>query len=224
MDLTSVVKADRDVSVSRDVAVAASSVSSQSVKDTKSGATSAAPVVPAVTSSAAAKSSSSHGSSKGDKPSAIANLLKKNVWEQEPYSAKASIKDSTLAEESTFSSDLSLRREIASEEKKQEELKEQLEKAKEVIESLNLKNLSISFGTSEKFEESHVINVVDSESKEVIRQIPSDEFLRVSYAIKEYEERLAQSKLVQDPALKAAGVDSAGVNDALRGTVLDDMA
>ena len=68
-----------------------------------------------------------------------------------------------------------------------------------------------------------MINVVDAQSNEVIRQIPSEEFLRVSAAIRQYEQRIEQNDMVTDPQLKAKGLVTGDTNENLRGAVFDDL-
>lgn len=101
---------------------------------------------------------------------------------------------------------------------------ESISKAKEIIADLNQKQLALRFATSEKFEDKRVINVVDTQSNKVIRQIPSEDLLRVSDAITKYEQRMAHDDMVADPKLKAQGVDTTNVNENLRGAVFDLMA
>ena len=115
-------------------------------------------------------------------------------------------------------------REQIREDEKERRLEEAHNKAKEVISSLNQKQLALRFDTSDDYNDARIINVVDAKSNEVIRQIPSEEFLRISESIRNYEQRLAHDDMVGDPALKAKGVDPTGVNESLRGAVLDAMA
>ena len=96
-------------------------------------------------------------------------------------------------------------------------------RAKEEIAELNLKQLSLRFDTSNDFDDTDVINVVDAQSNEVIRQIPSEEFLRVSAAIRQYEQRIEQNDMVTDPQLKAKGLVTGDTNENLRGAVFDDL-
>ena len=109
-------------------------------------------------------------------------------------------------------------RQAEAEEKRQEEA---LAKAKNYIAELNQKQISLHFDTSNDFDDVNVINVVDSKSNEVIRQIPSDEFLRVQEAISNYEQRMAHDNMVRDPKLKA--VSDAPSDESLRGAVIDDL-
>ena len=87
-----------------------------------------------------------------------------------------------------------------------------------------MKQVALRFDTAEDYDNARVINVVDAKSNEVIRQIPSEEFLRVSAAIAKYEQRIAHDEMTQDPSLKAYGVDSKNVNESLRGAVLETTA
>ena len=114
--------------------------------------------------------------------------------------------------------------EEAAREEREEQIEEARDKAKEVIDSLNMKQVALRFDTAEDYDNARVINVVDAKSNEVIRQIPSEEFLRVSAAIAKYEQRIAHDEMTQDPSLKAYGVDSKNVNESLRGAVLETTA
>lgn len=98
---------------------------------------------------------------------------------------------------------------------------EALAKAKNYIAELNQKQISLHFDTANDFDDANVINVVDSQSNEIIRQIPSDEFLRVQEAINNYEQRMAHDNMVRDPKLKA--VSNAPADESLRGAVIDDL-
>ena len=109
-------------------------------------------------------------------------------------------------------------------EKVKEEQEEALAKAKADIVALNQKQIALRFDTAEKFNDAHIVNVVDTKSNEVIRQIPSDEMLRVAKTINEYKERIAHDEMVSDPKLKAQGVDTSNSNESLRGVMLDDIA
>lgn len=131
----------------------------------------------------------------------------------ETNSAKESVQKMREFEEST-----------RAKEQEKREAEESLSKAKEIIADLNQKQLALRFATSEKFEDKRVINVVDTQSNKVIRQIPSEEFLRVSDTIAKYEQRMAHDDMVADPKLKAQGVDTANVNENLRGAMFDSMA
>lgn len=109
-------------------------------------------------------------------------------------------------------------RQAKADEQRQEEA---LAKAKNYIAELNQKQISLHFDTDNDFDDANVINVVDSKSNEIIRQIPSDEFLRVQEAINNYEQRMAHDNMVRDPKLKA--VADATADESLRGAVIDDL-
>lgn len=101
--------------------------------------------------------------------------------------------------------------------------KEALARAKEEIAALNQKQVRLRFDTDNDFDDTDVVNVVDASSNEVIRQIPSDEFLRVVAAVREYEQRIEQADMSTDPQVKAKGFSSLAEKDSLRGAMFDDL-
>lgn len=101
---------------------------------------------------------------------------------------------------------------------------EALEKAKAALEDIKSHPIELKFDTSKDFNDAKVLRVVDAKSEELIRQIPSEELLRVSSMIKTYKERLAQEDMITDPQLKSKGITTnAQENENLRGVVLDDV-
>ncbi|MCK0526228.1 MULTISPECIES: flagellar protein FlaG [unclassified Anaerobiospirillum] len=152
------------------------------------------------------------------------NLRRKNVWQQDSFASNASIQDASLVQENPYLAAMREERQLAREAEKERKLEESYEKAKEVIAALNQRKLALRFDTAKDFENARIINVIDSVSNEIIRQIPSEEFLRIAAAIREYEQRLAHDEMVVDPAIKAKGVETANVNENLRGAMFDAMA
>lgn len=126
-------------------------------------------------------------------------------------------------DESKLLEELKARNEAERSAEAEEKRQEALARAKEEIAELNLKQLSLRFDTSNDFDDTDVINVVDAQSNEVIRQIPSEEFLRVSAAIRQYEQRIEQNDMVTDPQLKAKGLVTGDTNENLCGAVFDDL-
>lgn len=101
---------------------------------------------------------------------------------------------------------------------------EALEKAKAALEDIKSHPIELKFDTIKDFNDARVLRVVDAKSEELIRQIPSEELLRVSSMIKTYKERLAQEDMITDPQLKSKGITTnAQENENLRGVVLDDV-
>lgn len=126
-------------------------------------------------------------------------------------------------DESKILSELKARNEAERTAEAEEKHQEALARAKEEIAALNQKQLSLRFDTSNDFDDTDVINVVDAKSNEIIRQIPSEEFLRVAAAIRQYEQSVEQNSMVTDPQLKARGFVSGEESESLRGAVFDDM-
>lgn len=109
------------------------------------------------------------------------------------------------------------------EEKKQRE-EAALERAKKALNDIKSHPLALRFDTAEDYNDAHVMRVVDATSEELIRQIPTEELLRVSLLISTYKERLAHEEMTTDPQLKAHGVTTnAQESENLRGVVLDDL-
>ena len=71
-------------------------------------------------------------------------------------------------------------------EEQNEELRERVdEKLKDMEEMPALRKIGIKF-VKHKDPECNVVNVVDTESEEMIRQIPSEEFLKISQKLDEF--------------------------------------
>lgn len=220
MDIGSVFKSDRDL-VERSAALRANNDLKRALD---------APSAESVTSSAASLSANSvvqthpadNRNTASSAPQAVKpDDIKEPVWKKESFVAQVSIRNSFINEESELAQELRQQNEREKAQAQEERRQEALENAKEVIASLNQKRLAIRFDTAEKFDNANVVNIVDSETSEVLRQIPSDEILRVRAAVQAYEQRLAHDDMMTDPALKAKGVDTAGVNEDLRGVVID---
>lgn len=116
---------------------------------------------------------------------------------------------------------LNERREIEDKKKREEAA---LEKAKEALSDIKARPLALRFDTVEDYNDAHVLQVVDAQSDELIRQIPNEELLRVAALISSYKERIAHEEMTTDPQLKSHGVTTnAQANENLRGVVLDDV-
>ena len=214
MDFSSVVKADRDLVVSK----ATNKAELNKGLRNYSGSSASSTAVDAENAKLNAANPDKHTVAQN-------KLVNKNIWEPETFVSQASIKNSFIEqEENEYLEGLRKEREQIREDEKERRLEEAHNKAKEVISSLNQKQLALRFDTSDDYNDARIINVVDAKSNEVIRQIPSEEFLRISESIRNYEQRLAHDDMVGDPALKAKGVEPTGVNESLRGAVLDAMA
>ena len=215
MDIGSVFKADRDL-VERSASLRANNDLKRAL-DAPS-AVSAAPSAATLSASAVAPARpAAPGVSHAVEPDDV----NEPVWLKESFVSQVSIRNSFINEESELAKELRQQNEKKQAQAQEERRQEALENAKEVIDSLNQKRLAIRFDTAEKFDNANVVNIVDSETSEVLRQIPSEEILRVRAAVQAYEQRLAHDDMVADPALKARGVDTAGVNEDLRGVVID---
>ena len=220
MDIGSVFKSDRDL-VERSAALRANNDLKRALD---------APSAESVTSSAASLSANSvvqthpadNRNTASSAPQAVdPDDIHEPVWMKESFVAQVSIRNSFINEESELAQELRQQNEREKAQAQEERRQEAMENAKEVIASLNQKRLAIRFDTAEKFDNANVVNIVDSETSEVLRQIPSEEILRVRAAVQAYEQRLAHDDMMTDPSLKAKGVDTAGVNEDLRGVVID---
>ena len=220
MDIRSVFKADRDL-VERSAALRANNDLKRALD---------APSAESTPTSAASLSANSlvqtHPADDRNTASSAPQVvepddIKEPVWKKESCVAQVSIRNSFINEESELAQELRQQNEREKAQAQEERRQEAMENAKEVIASLNQKRLAIRFDTAEKFDNANVVNIVDSETSEVLRQIPSEEILRVRAAVQAYEQRLAHDDMMTDPSLKAKGVDTAGVNEDLRGVVID---
>ncbi|MBO6257885.1 MAG: flagellar protein FlaG [Succinivibrio sp.] len=98
--------------------------------------------------------------------------------------------------------------------KKQEEKEEELSEfeqkmATEVFNDLNRQNIGLSFSI-EKDMGSTVVSVLDNNTEDIIRQIPSEEFLKLAKRIHDLKEQQTSS--------------SDDSKDVLKGILLDDQA
>lgn len=115
-------------------------------------------------------------------------------------------------------------KECETKERQEERDAKALEQAKAALENIKSRPLALKFDTIKDFNDAQVLRVVDAHSDELIRQIPSDELLRVSALISSYKERLAQENMTTDPQLKSKGITTnAQESENLRGVVLDDV-
>lgn len=95
-------------------------------------------------------------------------------------------------------------------EEKEEELSEFEQKmATEVFNDLNRQNIGLSFSI-EKEMGSTVVSVLDNNTEDIIRQIPSEEFLKLAKRIHDLKEQQTSS--------------SEDNKDVLKGILLDDQA
>lgn len=99
-----------------------------------------------------------------------------------------------------------------------------LERARAALEHIKSRPLALRFDTAEDYNDAKILRVVDAHSDELIRQIPSEELLRVSAMISSYKERIAQEEMTTDPQLKSKGITTpAQASENLRGVVFDDV-
>ncbi len=98
----------------------------------------------------------------------------------------------------------------------EEQLAEQKQKAKEISDKLNAQNIGLSFSVDEEVNNT-VINVTNRNTDDLVRQIPSEDFLRFQKMIMDFEEK-GKSDSVSD--LK----NSNGNNkEKLKGLILDEL-
>ncbi len=103
-------------------------------------------------------------------------------------SAKAGGKYSVSGNEETKETSLEAQAKEAAEQAKKEAAEASHEKAKELISKLNGQNIGLSFSI-DKDSETTVINVTDKTTDDLVRKIPSDEFLKLMKSIDEFEEK-----------------------------------
>ncbi|MBO5567135.1 MAG: flagellar protein FlaG [Succinivibrio sp.] len=94
-------------------------------------------------------------------------------------SEKEEVKQATSLEEQA---------KAAAEKAKEEAAEASHEKAKELISKLNGQNIGLSFSI-DKDSETTIINVTDKTTDDLVRKIPSDEFLKLMKSIDEFEEK-----------------------------------
>lgn len=93
----------------------------------------------------------------------------------------------------------------------EEQEAKQQEQAEAIMQELNTQNLGLSFSINKDID-STVISVLDKNTDDLVRQIPSEEFIRVSKAMKQMRENLGST------------MDDSKSKDMLKGLLLDDQA
>ncbi len=102
--------------------------------------------------------------------------------------SRASGSYSVVGEEVKQETSLEEQAKAAAEKAKEEAAEASHEKAKELISKLNGENIGLSFSI-DKDSETTVINVTDKTTDDLVRKIPSDEFLKLMKSIDEFEEK-----------------------------------
>ena len=84
-----------------------------------------------------------------------------------------------------------------------------LKKAKELIDKLSLKELGLSFSVDKDFNNRTLISVTDKNTEDVVRQIPSEEFVRISKAMSDLQESFApKNEKEKEAMIKGLLVDN----------------
>lgn len=84
-----------------------------------------------------------------------------------------------------------------------------LKKAKELIDKLSLKELGLSFSIDKDFNNRTLISVTDKNTEDVVRQIPSEEFVRMAKAMNELQESFApKNEKEKEAMIKGLLVDN----------------
>lgn len=94
-----------------------------------------------------------------------------------------------------------------------EENKESLEKAKELIAKLSLKQLGLSFKIDKDLNNRTLISVKDKATDDVVRQIPSEEFVRMAKAMSKLQEAFEPK----------ADKDTKDNKELLKGLIFDNL-
>ena len=94
-----------------------------------------------------------------------------------------------------------------------EELAEQKKKAQELSNKLNCQNIGLSFSVDDDTSGT-IINVTNRSTEDLVRQIPSEDFLRFQKMISEFEDK-GKNATPQ----KSGGTDT---NSAVKGLILDE--
>ena len=102
-----------------------------------------------------------------------------------------------------------------------EELEAQREKAKELTAKLNAQNIGLSFAVDDKYDRM-VINVTNRGTKDVVRQIPSEDLMHFEKIITDFEDKTKSA--VADSKAQAGAELSQKSAAALKGLILDETA
>ena len=110
-------------------------------------------------------------------------------------------------------------RNAALEDKREEEIEEETRaRTREAISKLNKQNIGLSFSVDKDVNRT-VVSVTDRNTDEMVRQIPSEEFLKL---VKRMEELSAEPKSSASEMVDQG--KSQDFNDRLKGLLLDDQA
>lgn len=101
------------------------------------------------------------------------------------------------------------------------ELEKQREQARELTQKLNAQNIGLNFDLDDTYDRM-VIKVTNKSTKDLVRQIPSEDLMRFQKVIADFE-----SGDRQDPASQsygAAGSTQEGLASAIKGLIFDTRA
>lgn len=109
---------------------------------------------------------------------------------------------------------------IAIDQKLKQEAKEDDENSsiisdEELLEALNNQNLGLTFKIDKDLERT-LINVMNKDTDEMVRQIPSEEFMRIVKSMRNYQEVIS-SQDIKDTKINESAKE-------LKGVILDDIA
>lgn len=96
----------------------------------------------------------------------------------------------------------------------EEQAQKNRQRVQEILDKVSVKDLGLSFKVDEDINKT-LISVTDLQTEDVVRQIPSEEFVKMARAIKEFSN--SQEDVVRKD-------QSQTKNTNLKGLILDDMA
>lgn len=98
-----------------------------------------------------------------------------------------------------------------------------IEKTKKILEEIAPKALSLSFDLNEEIGRT-TISITDTENDEIVRQIPSDEYIRMISSIRRYQDQVLNSKAALDVKDAKQITSSTKEVKEAKGILLDSLA
>lgn len=102
------------------------------------------------------------------------------------------------------------------------ELEKQREKARELTQKLNAQNIGINFDIDDKYDRV-VIKVTNNSTKDLVRQIPSEDFMRFEKLIANFEQDDGSAGKDSSYGVKSSG-NRSDMASAIKGLIFDTRA
>ncbi len=98
-----------------------------------------------------------------------------------------------------------------------------IKRTKEILDEIAPKALSLSFDVNEEIGRT-TISITDTENDELVRQIPSEEYIRMISSIRKYQDQVLNSKAALDVKDAKQITTSTKEDKEVKGVLLDSLA